>query len=86
MSTTAQATEAATLDNYVGGAWVQARGVESLDDIDPATGEVAARVPLSGAADVDAAVRAAREAQPGWRDVAPQRRARAVMALRGALW
>ena len=43
-------------------------------------------MPLSGAADVDAAARAAREAQPGWRAVAPQKRARAVIALREALW
>jgi malonate-semialdehyde dehydrogenase (acetylating)/methylmalonate-semialdehyde dehydrogenase len=79
-------TEAKTLDNYIGGGWVEASAAKALDDIDPATADVTARVPLSGAADVDAAVRAAREAQRGWRDVAPQRRARAVMALRGALW
>ena len=43
-------------------------------------------MPLSGAADIDAAARAAREAQPAWRAVPPQKRARAVMALREALW
>ncbi len=43
-------------------------------------------MPLSGAADVDAAARAAREAQPAWRALAPQKRARAVIALRDALW
>ena len=59
---------------------------DTLDDIDPFTGEVAARVPLSEAPEVDAAVRAARAAQPAWREVPPQRRARAVMALREALW
>jgi malonate-semialdehyde dehydrogenase (acetylating) / methylmalonate-semialdehyde dehydrogenase len=76
----------ATLPNYVAGAWVPATSTETLDDVNPATGEVTALVPLSGAADVDAAVRAAREAQPGWRALAPQRRARAVIALREALW
>jgi malonate-semialdehyde dehydrogenase (acetylating)/methylmalonate-semialdehyde dehydrogenase len=75
-----------TLPNYVGGEWQAAEAAETLDDIDPATGEVAALVPLSGTTDVDAAVRAARAAQPGWRAVAPQKRARAVMALREALW
>ena len=49
------------------------------------SGEVTALVPLSGADDVDAAVRAAREAQPAWRDLAPQRRARAIMRLRQEL-
>jgi malonate-semialdehyde dehydrogenase (acetylating)/methylmalonate-semialdehyde dehydrogenase len=43
-------------------------------------------VPLSGAAEVDVAVRAASRAQRDWRDVPPQKRARAVIALREALW
>jgi malonate-semialdehyde dehydrogenase (acetylating) / methylmalonate-semialdehyde dehydrogenase len=75
-----------TLRNYVGGAWVDAATAETLDDIDPATGEVTAGVPLSGAADVDAAVGAAAAAASEWRAVPPQRRARAVLALREALW
>jgi malonate-semialdehyde dehydrogenase (acetylating) / methylmalonate-semialdehyde dehydrogenase len=79
-------TAARTLANYAGGSWAPTQAPDTLDDIDPATGEVHALVPLSGVADVDAAVRAAREAQPAWRALAPQRRARAVMALREALW
>ena len=75
-----------TLANYVGGAWRNSATTDTLDDIAPATGELKALVPLSGAADVDAAVEAARAAQPGWRALPPQRRARAVMALREALW
>jgi malonate-semialdehyde dehydrogenase (acetylating) / methylmalonate-semialdehyde dehydrogenase len=81
----ATAAEARTLQNFIGGSFVDAAGDDTLEDRDPATGELAARVPLSGAADVDAAVRAAREAQPGWREVPPQDRARAVLALRDAL-
>jgi malonate-semialdehyde dehydrogenase (acetylating) / methylmalonate-semialdehyde dehydrogenase len=80
------AVAARTLQNYVGGEWRAATAAETLDDRDPATGELASLVPLSGPADVDAAVRAARSAQPGWRAVPPQRRARAVAALREALW
>ena len=68
--------------NYVGGDWRAVEGVETLDDVDPATGEVAALVPLSGAAEVRAAAEAARAAQPAWRAVPPQQRARAVLALR----
>jgi malonate-semialdehyde dehydrogenase (acetylating)/methylmalonate-semialdehyde dehydrogenase len=79
-------TETRILRNFVGGGWVDAAGGETLDDVNPATGEVAALVPLSGEADVDAAVRAARDAFPGWRATAPQKRARAVMALRETLW
>ena len=39
----------ASLDNYIGGEWRAADGVETLDDVAPASGEVAALVPLSGA-------------------------------------
>jgi malonate-semialdehyde dehydrogenase (acetylating)/methylmalonate-semialdehyde dehydrogenase len=81
----ATVTEARTLPNYVGGEWVAAAAGATLEDRDPATGELAAHVPLSGADDVGRAVRAAREAQPGWRGTPPQERARAVMALREAL-
>jgi malonate-semialdehyde dehydrogenase (acetylating)/methylmalonate-semialdehyde dehydrogenase len=80
-------TDVRTLRNYVGGVWVEAEAPDgALENRDPASGELAAMVPLSGADDIDAAVRAAREAQPAWREVPPQRRARAVMALREALW
>src|SRR5688572_27866745 len=78
--------EARTLRNYIGGGWVDAEAEGALEDREPASGELAALVPLSGAGDIDAAVRAARAAQPAWRGLAPQRRARAVMALRAALW
>jgi malonate-semialdehyde dehydrogenase (acetylating) / methylmalonate-semialdehyde dehydrogenase len=81
----AGAAEARTLRNYVGGEWRSASAPDVLKDHDPVSGEVTALVPLSGAADVDAAVRAAREAQPAWRDLALQRRARAIMRLRGEL-
>jgi malonate-semialdehyde dehydrogenase (acetylating) / methylmalonate-semialdehyde dehydrogenase len=73
------------LRNYVDGEWRGGDDVEALEDVDPVTGEIAALVPLSGAAEVDAAVAAARTAQPGWREVPPQRRARAVLALREEL-
>ncbi|MEX0972680.1 MAG: CoA-acylating methylmalonate-semialdehyde dehydrogenase [Solirubrobacterales bacterium] len=74
-----------TLRNYIGGVWREADAVGELEDVDPATGEVAARVPLSGKREVREAVEAARAAQPGWRAVPPQRRARAVLDLRDGL-
>ena len=79
-------TKTRTLRNYIGGGWVEAAADGTLEDRNPATWDLAAYVPLSGAADVDAAAQAAREAQPAWREVTPQQRARAVMALREALW
>ena len=56
--------EPETLKNYIGGEWVESATSEFIDDIDAATGEVLARVPLSTAGDVDAAAQAARAAQP----------------------
>ena len=51
----------------------------------PATGEMLARVPLSTAADLDAAVRAARAALPAWRAVSVIERGRRLFALREGL-
>jgi malonate-semialdehyde dehydrogenase (acetylating)/methylmalonate-semialdehyde dehydrogenase len=82
---TAVSAEVRTLRNYVGGTWVEAAGAEALADRDPASGELLARVPLSGAAEVDAAVQAARAVQPAWRRTAPQVRARALYRLRDVL-
>ena len=79
-------TKAEVLRNYIDGAWVESESQETLDDVDPATGAVLARVPLSTAGDVDAAARAARAAQPAWAAVPVAKRARAVFALREALW
>jgi acyl-CoA reductase-like NAD-dependent aldehyde dehydrogenase len=48
---------------------------------DPATGEVLATLPVASEADVDAAVRAARAAQPAWAAVDPTRRTRLLIRL-----
>ncbi|HEX8206380.1 MAG TPA: CoA-acylating methylmalonate-semialdehyde dehydrogenase [Solirubrobacteraceae bacterium] len=79
------ATGLRTLANRIGGEWRAASGGETLLSRNPATGEPLANVPLSTAADVDAAVRAARAALPGWRATSPVVRARAVMDLRTRL-
>ena len=74
------------LENYVNGSWVPAAGAtETLDVRNPATGELLAQVPLSGADDLDAAVRAARAALPGWRGVSTIERARTLFELRNRL-
>ncbi|MDX6637948.1 MAG: malonate-semialdehyde dehydrogenase (acetylating) / methylmalonate-semialdehyde dehydrogenase, partial [Solirubrobacterales bacterium] len=86
MSTVESTTGVRTLANYVAGAWAAPTTSDSIPDIDPATGEAVAHVPLSNADDVHAAVAASRAAQSDWAAVSPQARARAVMALREALW
>ena len=71
-----------TLANFVGGHWVPARASGHLDVTNPANGEVLARVPLSGSADVEAAVAAAKAALPEWRGRAVGERTEFIFALR----
>lgn len=61
--------------HLIGGEWVAAASGEVIEVLNPATGEVLARVPRGGAADVDAAVSAAAQAFPAWRDTSPSVRA-----------
>jgi len=85
MSATESTTATRLLDNYIAGRWTPATSGEELDVTNPATGEVLARVPLSSADDLDAAVRAAREALPVWRAVSTIERARRLFELREGL-
>src|SRR5260370_584573 len=54
------------VQNYIGGEFVDGNGHEHLDVTNPATGSVISRVPLSGSAEVDRAVTAAKKAFPAW--------------------
>jgi malonate-semialdehyde dehydrogenase (acetylating)/methylmalonate-semialdehyde dehydrogenase len=83
--TTATTPSTRLIDNYVAGRWTPASGADELDVTNPATGGVLARVPLSSAGDLDAAVRAARAALPEWRAVSVIGRARTLFALREGL-
>jgi malonate-semialdehyde dehydrogenase (acetylating)/methylmalonate-semialdehyde dehydrogenase len=85
MEPTATTPDVRLLDNYVAGGWRPAAGADALDVSNPATGAVLARVPMSGAADLDAAVTAARAALPEWRAVSVIERARKLFALREQL-
>jgi aldehyde dehydrogenase (NAD+) len=68
-------------DHYIGGRWTEPRSGERFDSIDPSTGAVLGRVAQGSAADIDAAVRAARDAYPTWAALAPHARARHLYAL-----
>ena len=67
--------DAQTFQNYIGGQWVDAQSGETFESRNPARqSDLVGRFPLSGRADVDAAVQAAREAFETWRLVpAPKR-------------
>jgi len=67
----------------IDGSWVPALSGETFATVDPATGEELARVPAAGRADVDRAVRAARDALENgpWSRTTPAERARLVWRL-----
>ena len=73
------------LENYIGGKWIPSSSGELHPVTDPATGEVLAEVPFSDRSDLDAAVAAAREALPVWRDVSTIARGRLMFELRQKL-
>src|SRR5215470_3371412 len=73
------------LANFVNGGHVAASSGQTSDVIDPSTGEVYAQAPVSGPADVDAALRSAAAAQDGWRDATPAERSLALLRLAGAI-
>ncbi|MGW7289903.1 aldehyde dehydrogenase family protein [Streptomyces sp. NPDC054847] len=70
---------------YIGGRWRPAAAQETIAVVDPADEQVIAHVPAGTAEDVDAAVRAARAAFPGWAATPPAERARYIAALRDEL-
>ncbi|MGI6873386.1 aldehyde dehydrogenase family protein [Amycolatopsis sp. 3B14] len=61
--------------HYIDGEFRPARGGQWLDSVNPATGEVWARIPAGEAFDVHDAVAAARAAAPGWAATPPMERA-----------
>ncbi|MFB7056795.1 aldehyde dehydrogenase family protein [Streptomyces vinaceus] len=70
---------------YIDGAWRPAAGRERIEVVNPADEQVIGGVPAGNADDVDAAVRAARAAFPGWAATAPAERAALIGALRDVL-
>ncbi|QUI30952.1 aldehyde dehydrogenase family protein [Streptomyces alfalfae] len=70
---------------YIGGAWRPAAGAGTITVVDPADERPVGQVPAGSAEDVDAAVRAARAALPGWAATPPVERAALIGALRDRL-
>ncbi|MEZ4457264.1 MAG: aldehyde dehydrogenase [Gemmatimonadales bacterium] len=70
-----------TIDNFIAGGARPPAGGGYLDLFEPATGQIIGRVADSGAADVDAAVAAARAAFPGWADTPAAERSRLLRAI-----
>src|SRR6516164_10356896 len=83
MITTASPQVAEAL-NYINGEWRKS-AAECLNVINPATAEIIGRVPLSTAAEVDAAVEAADRVKNQWRRTPPGDRAQYLFALKQLL-
>ena len=68
--------------NYINGEWVEPNVSETIDVINPATGEMLAQTPICGPGEVMAAVKAAAEALPAWRRTPAQERIQYLFKLR----
>ncbi|WP_111766411.1 aminobutyraldehyde dehydrogenase [Nakamurella deserti] len=73
------------LQNFVNGARTPAASGETMDVVDPSTGEVYAAAPRSGPADVDAAYAAAATAFQTWGETTPGERQLALLRIADAL-
>ncbi|HXT93003.1 MAG TPA: aldehyde dehydrogenase family protein, partial [Trebonia sp.] len=79
-------TQLRQLRNFVNGEFKPSQGETTLDIINPSTGEAYATSPLSGAADVDEAMQAARAAfDGGWRDTTPSERMTCLLRMADAI-
>src|SRR3984893_7848701 len=69
------------LGHFIGGSFCPSLEGGFFDPFDPSTGERLAAVSQGSAADIDAAVKAARGALPEWQSLTPHARARYLYAL-----
>ena len=74
-----------TLQNFVNGKKVSATSEKVQDLINPATGEVFAKAPVSNAADVDKAMKAAAGAFEVWKESTPGERQKAINKIADAI-
>jgi betaine-aldehyde dehydrogenase len=73
------------LQNFIGGAYCDAEDGPTAPLINPSTGEAFAEAPVSGAADVDRALRVAAEAFGSWKRTTPSERSLALFRIADAI-
>ncbi|MBG6237278.1 aldehyde dehydrogenase (NAD+) [Mycetocola sp. CAN_C7] len=78
-------TTPSTLQNYVGGRFVDASAVDTIDVINPASGEVVARSPISTLDDVNTAFDAAKTAFATWKRTTPGQRQAMLLQIADAM-
>ena len=74
-----------TIQTFINGKWAASASSRAGEVFNPSTGEAIARAPLCTAAEVDAAVRAAAEALPGWSATPVVERCRVLFKFREIL-
>ena len=67
--------------NLVGGEWVDSTAGETMEVVNPATGEAIAEVPRGTGEDVERVVAAAKQALPEWLETTPGERAELLLKL-----
>jgi betaine-aldehyde dehydrogenase len=70
-----------TLKNFVNGSYVDSKGKDALELVDPATEKVYAHSPISNQADVDGAYQAAAAAFESWKETTPSERQLALFRI-----
>jgi len=70
--------------NYINGEWVDSKG-KIVDVVNPATGKVMGKCPISTKEEINAAVEAAKAAFPDWRRTTPLARSRILFRLKALL-
>src|SRR5688572_20517717 len=74
------------LRNFINGEFKPPRGGDTLEIINPSTGDVYATAPKSGEAEIDEALRAAQTAfDEGWRDTTPSVRMGHLLEMADAI-
>ena len=74
-----------TLQNFINGKSVPSSSDKTQDLINPATGQVFAKAPVSNAKDIDSAMKAAEKAFESWRDSTPGERQKAINKIADAI-
>ena len=74
-----------TLKNFINGELVDSRGKDTIDLVDPVTGNVYAKSPVSNDADVDSAYQAAAAAFEEWGETTPSERQKALWQIADAM-
>lgn len=78
-------TNVPTIKNYIDGEWVESSSKDIRDVLNPATGEVIAKVPMSTVEETEEAIQAANKAFPRWRRTIPITRARYFFEMKNIM-